>query len=204
VDRNRFRRVSVRTAAGVALLLTVAGELWRTRAETDALLSDLFTAYLHDVPDLGSGKGFQLVIMREAQAPGTSPGHRTRARWRLVFDEKLRFPQASLITHGSFLVTNAIPTDIRVRLRLPKGVESTVSSNSDLERMTRSDFIRRFPDKPSWDIFSISRPGFNFSETEAILYFDHNGWGSAGGGYCLARKVDGVWRIVEDHATWMY
>jgi len=209
MDRNRFRRIAVRAAAGVALLLTimallVCGELRRTQKETDALLSDLFTAYVHNVPDSGPGRSFQIVIMRESQSPGTRPGHEPRVRWNMLFDDQLRFPQASLVTRGSFLLTNAVPTEIRVKLRLPKGVESASSSKSELDHMTSSDFIRRFPDNPSWDIFSISRPGFNFSRTEAILYYDHSGPGSAGGGYILARKVNGVWRIAEDRATWMY
>jgi hypothetical protein len=124
VDRNRFRRIAVRAAAGVALLLAmmallVFAELRRTQTETDALLSDLFTASLHNVPDLGPGRTFQIVIMREAELPGTRWGNKTRARWGLMFD-KSRFPQASLVTRGSFLLTNSVPTDIRANLRLPK------------------------------------------------------------------------------------
>jgi hypothetical protein len=187
------------------MTLVFFGELRRTQAETDALLSDLFSSRLHDVPDLGSGRSFQIVIMREAQSPGTRPGQQARARWSLLSDEKLRFPQASLVTRGSFLLTNAVPTDIRANLRLPKRTESVVLSNSELGHMTPSDFIRRFPDDESWDMFSISQPGFNFSKTEAIVYVDHHGAGfGAGGGYILVRKVDGVWRIVDDHGTWMF
>lgn len=209
MDRNRFRRIAVRAAAGVALLLTVLallvfGELRRSRTETNALLSDLFTASLHDVSDLGPGRSFQIVVMRESQSPGTRPGHQPRVRWNMLSDQELRFPQASLITRGSFLLSNAIPTDIRANLRLPKGVGSAVLSNSDLDHMTRSDYIKRFPDDQSWEVFSISQPGFNFRKTEALLYFDRHGPGSGGGGYILARKMDGVWRIVEQHPTWMF
>jgi hypothetical protein len=209
VDRNRLRRIAVRYAAGVALLLTmmallVFAELRRTQAETNTLLSDIFSATLHDVPDLGSGRSFQIVIMREAQSPGTRPGHETRARWNMLFDQQLRFPQASRVTYGSFLLTNAVSTHIRANLHLPKGVESAFLSKSELDRMTPSDFIKRFPDDLSWGIFSISRPGFNWSKKEAIFYFDRDGGGGGGGGYVLARKVDGVWRIVDQHATWMF
>lgn len=198
----------MRAAVGFGLLLALIAllffsELRRARAETDALLSDLFTARLHDVPDVGSGRRFQLVIMRDAQVPGTRPGHQPRARWNMLFDQELRFPQASLVTRGSFLLTNAVPTDIRANLHLPKGMESVVLSDSDLN-MPPAEFIKRFPDNLSWDILSISQPGFNFSKTEAIFYFDHHGAGFAGGGYILARKVNGVWRIANEHATWMY
>lgn len=203
-----MRRIAVRAAAGVALLLTmmallVFGELRRAHAETNALLSDLFTAGLHDVPDLGSGRSFQIFIMRESQSPGTRPGHQPRARWNMLFDQKLRFPQASLVTRGSFLLTNAVPTDIRANLRLPKGVKSAALSDSDLN-IPPGDFIKRFPDDQSWEIFSVSQPGFNFSKTEAIFYFDRQSGGGGGGGYILARKVDGVWRVVDDHPTWLF
>ena len=165
------------------MALLVFAELRRTQAETNALLSDTFSASLHDVPDLGSGRSFQIVIMRESQSPGTLPGHQPRARWRLLFDDKLRFPQASLATRSNFLLTNAVPTNIRVKLHLPSGVESVVLSNSELDHMTRSDFMQRFPDKLSLESFSISQPGFNFSKTEAIFYFDREGAGGGGGGY---------------------
>ncbi len=108
------------------MALLVVGELRRTQAEMNALLSDLFTARLHDVRDLGSGRSFQIAIMRESQSPGTRPGHEPRARWNMLFDQQLRFPQASLVTRGSFVLTNAVPTDIRANLRLPKGAESVV------------------------------------------------------------------------------
>jgi hypothetical protein len=183
--------------------LLVFAELRRTQAETNALLSDIFSATLHDIPDLGSRRSFQIVIMRESQSPGTRPGHQPRARWNMLFDQQLRFPQSSLVTRGSFLLTNAVPTEIRANLRLPKKAGSVVLSESDLH-MAPNDRIKRFPDNQRWEIFSISQPGFNFSKTEAIFYFDREGVGSGGGGYILSRKVDGVWRIADQHATWMF
>ncbi len=209
MGRNRYRRIAVRAAAGVGLLLALIallffGELWRTRAEMDAVLSDLFEVVLHNVPDSDSGRSCQIIIMREAQPPGMGPGEESRARWRLLFHEKLRFPQASLVTRSSFLLTNAVPTDIRAKLHLPKGAESAVLSNSELDHMTRSDFLQRFPDDHCWDRFSISQPGFNFSKTEAILYVNHFCGGLCGGGsYILMRKVNGVWHIVDQHGTWV-
>lgn len=209
MGRNCYRRIAIRAATGVCLLFTLIallffGELRRTQAEMDALLSDLVDVVLHNVPGFGSGRSFQIIIMREAQPPGRRPGEQTRARWSLLFDENLRFPQASLVTRSSFLLTNAVPTDIRVKLHLPRGAESVVLSNRELDHMTRSDFLQRFPDNQSWEILSVSQPGFNFSKTEAILYVDHSCGGlCGGGGYILMRKVDGVWRIVDEHSTWM-
>src|SRR6476619_6099357 len=207
--RNRYRRIAVRAAAGVGLLLTLIAllffcELRRTQAEMDAVLSDIFNVPRHSVPGVGSERRIQIILMREAQAPGTRPGGQARARLSLLFDENLRFSQASLITRYSFLLTNAVPTDIRVDLQLLRGAGIVVLSNSELDHMTRSDFLQRFPDNQNLEEISISQLGFNFSKTEAILYFDRSCAGlCGGGGYILMRKADGVWRIVDEHNTWI-
>lgn len=169
----------------------------------NAVLSDLFAVILNKMPDLGAGRSFRITIMSEALVPGSGPGDETRARWSLLFDEKLRFPQASLVTRGSFLLTNGISTDIRPKLKLSKGAESFVLSNSELDHMTREEFVKRFPDNLNWERFSISQLGLNFRKTEAILYVNHTCAGLCGGGsYILMRKVDGVWRIVDEHLIW--
>src|SRR5215472_13932364 len=108
MDRNRYRRIAVRATAVIGLLFTLVavlflGEFCRIRNEMNAVLSDLFAVVLNKIPDLGSGRSFRIIIMSEAQLPGTGPwretrGEEIRARWSLLSDEKLRFPQASLIT----------------------------------------------------------------------------------------------------------
>lgn len=73
--------------------------------------------------------------------------------------------------------------------------------------MQPREFEQRFPSNNNWGYYALSQAGFNFSKTEAILYIDHlciGEYSCAGGGYVLARKVDGVWRIVEQHSTWIY
>ena len=55
-------------------------------------------------------------------------------RWSLPFDRRLRFPQASFLTRTSFVVSNAVATDIRAGLHLPRGVEAIVVSRSELEQ----------------------------------------------------------------------
>jgi len=207
--RNRYRRIAVRAAAGIGLLLTLIAllffcELRRTQAEMDAVLSDVFTVPLHSVPGVGSGRPIQIILIREAQVPGTRPGGQARSRWSLLFDEKLRFSQASIMSRCSFLLTNAVPTDIRVDLQLLRGAGIVVLSNSELDHMTRTDFLQRFPDNQNLEEISISQLGFNVSKTEAILYFDRSCAGlCGGGGYILIRKANGAWRIVDEHNTWM-
>jgi hypothetical protein len=146
---------------------------------------------------------FHIIMLRDALTPGTRAWV-DQKRTILTLDKNVPFPQASLVTRGSFLVMNALHTEVRARPHLPKGVDFIFMSNSELDRMTRSEFIRRFPDNLSFGRFSISEPGFNFSKTEAILYVDHSCAGLCGGSaYVLVRKVDGVWRIVDEHDLWM-
>lgn len=114
----------------------------RTHAEVGAVLS----AYLsdevlhHHAHDWGSGRGIRIILQREAQQPGT-----WRWRWSLLFDRRVRFPQASLVTRTTFVVSNAVASDIRAELHLPRGVDSVVVSRRELEQSQSSDFQQRFP-----------------------------------------------------------
>jgi hypothetical protein len=207
MQRSWYRKLAIRASivvagllVGVATLYTL--ELRRTQAELGAVLSDLFSErVLREPPNAGSG--LQIIILREAETPGMPPGG-TRTRQSQWFDEKLRFPQASLGSRISFLLANAFPTEIRADIRLPRGAQAFVLSSGELDRMTRHDFQQRFPKNYSYEYFAVSQAGFNFSRTEAILYGNHFCAGLCGGGeYILLRKVNGVWRIVDEHNTWM-
>jgi hypothetical protein len=202
MQRSLFAKVVIRAAVAAVVLLAgvvvlVVVEQQRTQAELGAVLS----AYLsdevrHNAHDWGSGRGIQIVLQREAQQPGT-----WRWRWLLLFDRRLQFPQTSFVTRMSFVVRNAAPSDIRAPLHLPSGVDYVVASRSELERPQSSDFQQRFPD--SLGYIAISQAGFNLAKTEAILYIDHFCGLCGGGGYILMRKVNGVWRIVDVHSTWV-
>jgi hypothetical protein len=209
MQRSWYRKLAVRASIVVAGLLVgiailFALELRRTQAELSAVLSDLFSGRASgEVPDVGSGRSIQIIVLREAETPGMPPGGTTtrRSQW---FDEKLRFPQASPATRISFLLANSLPTEIRADIRLPNGAEAFVLSSGELDHMTRHEFQRRFPKNYSYEYFSISQAGFNFNKTEAILYGNHHCAGLCGGGeYILLRKVNGVWRIVDRHGTWV-
>jgi hypothetical protein len=129
-----------------------------------------------------------------------------RARWlNLLLDRQTLFPQASPVTRSSFFLSNAVTTDTRAELHLPKGVDFAVVSRSELERGQPGDFERRFPNNMGY--IAVSQPGLNFSKTEAILYIDHGcvraGDLCGGGGYILMRKVNGVWSVVDQFSTWV-
>jgi hypothetical protein len=123
----------------------------------------------------------------------------------LLLDRQTLFPQASPVTRSSFFLSNAVTTDTRAELHLPKGVDFVVVSRSELERGQPGDFERRFPNNMGY--IAVSQPGLNFSKTEAILYIDHGcvraGDLCGGGGYILMRKVNGVWSVVDQFSTWV-
>jgi hypothetical protein len=202
MQRGRYIKIVVRAAiVGGVLLVGIAVFFILEQRRTQAELSPVLSAYLsdevlHNAHDWGSGRGIQIILQREAQHPGM-----WRVRWSLPFDQRLRFPQAAFLTRTSFVVSNAVSTDIQAELHLPRGVRSVVVSRSELEHSLSSDFQQRFPNNLGY--IAVSQPGFNFAKTEAILYIDHFCGLCGGGSYILMRKVNGIWRVVDQHSTWM-
>jgi hypothetical protein len=200
--RSRFTTIALRSAtvsvvllAGIAVLFILEQRL--TQTEVGAVLSDyLSDEVLNNVHDWNSGRGLQIILQREAQQPGT-----WRWRWSLLFDRRLRFPEASFVTRTSFVVGNVVASDIRAELHLPRGVDSVIVGRRELEQSQSSDFQQRFQHNLGY--IAVSQPGFNFNKTEAILYIDHFCGLCGGGGYILMRKVNGVWHVVDQHSTWM-
>jgi hypothetical protein len=202
MQRGRHTRVVLRAAIVVIVLLASIAVVFvleqrRTQAELGAVLSAyLSDEVLHDAHHWGSRGPIQIILQREAQQPGT-----WRSRWSLLFDRRLRFPQTSFVTQTSFVLSNAITSNIRADFSLPKGVDSVVVSRSDLQRYGSGDFQKQFPNNLGY--VAVSLPGFNFSKTEAILYIDHFCGLCGGGGYILMRKSNGVWRVVDRHSSWV-
>ena len=203
MPRNRYTKIAFRLTTVVIVLLACISVLFfveqrRTHAEVGAVLSAyLSDEVLHNAHDWGSGRGIQIILQREARRPGT-----WRWRWSmLLFDRRVRFPQASFVTRTSFVVRNAVASDIRAELHLPRGVDSVIVSRRELEQSQSSDFQQRFPTNLGY--IAVSQPGFNFNKTEAILYVDHFCGLCGGGGYVLMRKVNGVWRVLDQHSTWV-
>jgi hypothetical protein len=211
MHRAKLRKLAFRVIVTVAVLLAVIASVFvleqrRTQAELGAVLSAyLSNELLHDAHDWGSGRGIQIVILREAQQPGTWPFDPQpaswRSRWKFLSDPRHRFTQASLITRNSFILSNAIPTNIRAQLHLPSDVDAVIVSRSELERGQPGDFERRFPNHLGY--IAVSQPGLNVSRTEAIFYVDHFCGLCGGGNYILMRKVNEAWRVVDRHNVWV-
>jgi hypothetical protein len=105
-------------------------------------------------------------------------------------------------TRASFYFSNVFSTDIQTKLNLPRGVQSFFISRRELQGNNPNEFQTRFPN--NFGYFVVSHAGLNLSKTEAILYVDHFCGGlCGGGGYFLMQKINGVWRVVDEHVTWV-
>ena len=162
-------------------------------AVLSAYLSD---EVLHNVHDWGSGRGIQMVVQHEAQSPGN-----WRWRWILRLDRRSWFPESSRTSRFSFFLTNVFSTDVQAELHLPSGVTSVFVSRKELERTEPNDFQTRFPNNLGY--IAVSHVGLNLTKSEAIFYIDHFCGLCGGGGYVLMRKVNGRWRVADQHSTWV-
>jgi hypothetical protein len=202
----RLTRWRGRLVRGAVVLLVILACAWalvvserrRTEAEFSAVLSAyLSNGVLRDVHDRGPGRGILIVLQREAQQPGS-----WRWRWLFPFDRDFKFAQSSIVTRSSFALSNALPTRLRVVLRLPTGVSGVFVGRSELEQSEASgEFQRRFPN--SLGYLAVSQAGLNLNRTEAIFYIDDFCGLCGGGRYVLMHKINGVWSVVDEHYTWV-
>jgi hypothetical protein len=216
MSQNRSKSIALYATAGIVFLLLFVGlflgiERWRTQAETGAVLSAFFSQkVLNDMQNVDAGPPITIVVMRnpdcgicthpaiglESQS-GFAQSLKSRAR--SVSDAW--FAQSSRTTRASFFLSGVFSTDINTDLRLPKGARAVFANPSELGTK-QGDFDARFPN--NFGFFVVSHVGLNLTKTEALLYVDHFCRGlCGGGGYVQMRKVNGMWRVVDLHETWV-
>lgn len=216
MNRNRFKSIALYAIVGIGLLLVFVGLLFaveqkRTQAETGAVLSAFFSqGVLQDMDKWRAGRTIEIVIQhkpdcRICSVDGSGPDRLSwfapSLRWRGSSLSDAWFTQSSRITRASFFLNSVFSTDVSTDLRLPSGARAVFVNPSDQGTKT-SDFEARFPNNLGY--FVVSRVGLNLDKTEALLYVDHFCGGLCGGGeYVLLRKVNGGWRVVDHHGTWV-
>lgn len=201
MSRTAFRKIAFRAVLAIAVLFAALVLLFgleqrRTQAEMGAVLSAyLSDEVLHNAHDWGSGRGVQMVMQREAQIPGN-----WRWRWIMLLDKRSWFPE-SRTSRFSFFLTNLFVTDVQAELHLPSGVTPVFVSRKELKQTEPNDFQTRFPN--NFGYIAVSRIGMNLTKSEAIFYIDHFCGLCGGGGYVVMRKVNGQWRVADQHSTWV-
>ena len=202
MSRTSYRKIAFRAVLAIAILLALLALLFtlekrRTQAEMGAVLSAyLSDEVLHNAHDWGSGRGVQMVMQREAQSPGN-----WRWRWIMLLDKRSLFPESSRTSRFSFFLTNLFETNVQAELHLPSGVTPVFVSRKELERPEANGFQTRFPNNLGY--IAVSHIGLNLRKSEAIFYIDHFCGLCGGGGYVVMRKVNGRWRVADQHSTWV-
>ena len=211
MNRQRLKWIALRATAGIAfssvfLALLFAGEQWRTKQETGAVLSAFFSeVVLHDMDKWRAGRTVEIVIQRDPDCRNCLIGGDLSwfqksliSRWRELSREWSTQP--SRMTRASLFANNLFSTDITTDLNLPAGVRAFFVNPGDLGA-TPADFEAKFPNHLGY--FVVSHIGLNLKKNEALLYIDHFCAGLCGGGECiLMRKSNGVWSVVEERGTW--
>ncbi|HKR82666.1 MAG TPA: hypothetical protein VJS37_00755, partial [Terriglobales bacterium] len=119
----------------------------------------------------------------------------------MLLDQRSWFPESSRTSRFSFFLTNLFVTDVQAELHLPSGVTPVFVSREELERTEPNEFERKFPNNLGY--IAVSHIGFNLTKSEAIFYIDHFCGLCGGGGYVVMRKMNGKWRVAEQHSTWV-
>jgi hypothetical protein len=81
---------------------------------------------------------------------------------------------------------------------LPGRARVAFTSKSDYGS---SEFQKEFPHNLGFIV--LSGVGFNPSRTQAVFYIDHFCGLCGGGRYVLMEKIDGTWRVRDEHSTWI-
>lgn len=216
MSQNRSKRIALYATAGIVFLLLFVGlflgiERRRTQAETGAVLSAFFSQkVLNDMQNVDAERPITIVVMRNPDC-GICMHPAIGLETQSWFAQSLKsrawsvsdawFAQSSRTTRASFFLSSVFSTDINIDLRLAKGA-LVVFANPNEIGAKPGDFDARFPN--NFGFFVVSHVGLNLAKTEALLYVDHYCGGlCGGGGYVQMRKVNGMWRVVSLHETWV-
>jgi hypothetical protein len=191
-----------RTCGTALLLLAVVAVLaslgWAERERNADEEYAVYSAYLsegllNDPHDWSVGGPVQVVVWDTTRAGGN-----LRLRALYALDGRMRFDQLQTATRASYLVRNLFQTRILPKFVLPSRATVALSSQSDY---FSPEFQKKFP--RNLGLITLSGVGFNVRRTQAVFYIDHFCGLCGGGRYVLMEKIDGAWRVRDEHYTWI-
>jgi hypothetical protein len=193
--RRRIRRTAVLLIAGATLL---AASGWAERERNKEEEYAVYSAYLSEGPlndahDWSVGGPVQVVVRDTTRAGGN-----LRLRAFYLLDGRVHFNQLRTSTRVSYLVRNLFQTRILPKFVLPGRATVALTSQSDY---FSSEFQKRFPN--NMGLIALSGVGFNPNRTQAVFYVDHFCGLCGGGRYVLMEKIEGSWRVRDEHYTWI-
>jgi len=199
-SRRRTRRTILFLLASVAVL-AAAG--WAERERNADEEYAVYSAYLsegllNDAHDWSVGGPVQVVVKDRTIAGGN-----LRLRALYVMDGRVQFDQLRTSTRASYLVRNLFQTRILPKFVLPRRATVALATQSDIQSDSYGsiEFQKRFPHNLGF--ITLSGVGFNPTRTQAVFYIDHFCGLCGGGRYVLMEKVNGSWRLLDEHYTWV-
>jgi hypothetical protein len=180
----------------VIAALATAG--WAERERNADEEYAVYSAYLsegllNDAHDWSAG-GPVLVVVRDR----TRAAENLRLRTLYLLRGREHFDQLHTSTRVSYFVRNLFSTRILPKFVLPSRATVAFTSESDYGSQ---DFQEKFPH--NLGLIALSGAGFNASHTQAVFYIDHFCGLCGGGRYALMEKVNGSWRVRDEHYTWI-
>jgi hypothetical protein len=178
------------------LVLTAYGWVERERNADEEYL--VYSAYLtdgllNDAHDWSVG-GPVLVVVRDT----TTAGESLRFHALYALDGRIHFGGLRTSTRASYIVRNLFHTRIQPKFVLPSRAKVAIASQSDYGS---PEFQKKFP--RNLGFIALSGVGFNPSRTQAVFYIDHFCGLCGGGRYVFMEKFDGIWRVRDEHYTWI-
>jgi hypothetical protein len=196
---TRFRRILRRTVVVlVAVAVVLVSFSWLERVRSEQEEYRVYSAYLsedllNNAHDWSVGGPVQVAI-----AGRTISGGNLRFRLFSLFDRQVNFGELQTSTRVSYLARNFFRTRIDSRFSLPARATACVTPESEYGSPA---FQETFP--RNMGLVTLSGVGFNFSGTQAVFYINHLCGLCGGGRYVLMEKVNGAWRVKDEHYTWI-
>ena len=181
-----------------AVLIALAAASWAGRIRNSNEEYRVYSAYLsdglqNDAHDWGASGPVLLVVKST-----TSVGDTLRVKAMIALDSRLRFDQLERSTRASYFVRNLFPTPVQANFRLPNFATFVLASESEY---FSEGFKKKFPRNQGLTV--LSGVGFNSTRTQAVFYIDHFCGLCGGGRYVLKAKINGAWRVQDEHWTWI-
>jgi hypothetical protein len=189
----RWAALSLFTVLGFLAVVGWAESHRNTDEEYAVYSAYLSDGLLNDAHDWSTGGPIQVVI-----ADATVPGGSLRFRALYALDNRAQFDQLKFSARASYLLRNIFSAPITQRFSLPK--RATVALTHE-PNYGSAEFQTKFP--RNMGLVVLSGVGFDTSHTQAVFYIDHFCGLCGGGAYIFMEKVDGNWRVVDQHGTWI-
>jgi hypothetical protein len=198
--RRRIRR-TVLFLLVTSAVLAAAG--WAERERNADEEYAVYSAYLsesllNDSHDWSVGGPVQVVVKDT-----TKVGGNLRLGALYVLDSRVHFDKLHTSTRASYLVRNSFQTRILPKFVLPSRATVALASQSDIQPNSYGspEFEKKFPHNLGF--ITLSGVGFNPTRTQAAFYIDHFCGLCGGGRYVLMERVNGSWRVQDEHYTWI-